>query len=360
MKFSCDRELLLGAAELVSQVVPAKDIKPVLRNLKIKAAGDGAVELAASDLEIGVVLAVRGVQMEDAGAMLVPANLLVNILREGTSKDVSVGHDNDGNVIVTTGSAEFELASEDPDNFPDIPRFTGSQSGSMSADLLCKAIGRVAYAAAKDSVRYAMNGVLLEMAKEQFRLVATDGRRMSIEEQPARGCDAKAIIPTKAMRILERLLNGRDGEVGVQTTATEVIFQAGNTWLYSRLLEGRFPNYKEVLPKINNAVATTFAAGELLRAVRQAAITAPVDSRRLTITSDAVKLTLTARGAGKAKVDIAIPSTGKFTIALDHQRLQEFLGSLDSAASVTLYINGADKPAMFCWEKLRHVAMPLN
>src|SRR5262249_27309360 len=255
--------------------VAARDVKPILQHMKAVAESERCI-LMATDLELGLRLEVRSVRVEEAGEAILPASRLTAILREATDEELSV--EATTNACIVRGQFnEFEMPGEDPAEFPDIPTFTDEKYHEVGAGVLREMIRRTAFAAAKESARYAMTGVLWEFEENQIRLVATDGRRLAVVQGVAvnhGASDTKGqshVVPTKAMGLLERLLQEGDEPVWISLRPNEALFKTQRAIIYSRLVEGRYPNYREVFPKKNTAKITV-SAGPFFAAVRQAAI----------------------------------------------------------------------------------------
>src|SRR5438876_11115321 len=217
MKVLCHREGLLSAFQLASVVVPARDLKPVLRNLKAIADGDGCTFLA-TDLGLGIRLELRGVRVEQAGEALLPVGRVLAILRESTDDELSI--EASAQACLVRGQAnEFEMDGVDPAEFPDVPAFAGDSYHEVSAGELREMIRRTVFAAATENPRYAVTGILWELEGDVARLVATDGRRLAVVQGNATaqgGHDTKGqtlVVPTKAMQLLERNLQDPDERV---------------------------------------------------------------------------------------------------------------------------------------------------
>src|SRR4051794_37053197 len=217
MKLYCERDALLGDCQLASAAVANRDIKPILKNLKAVAEGDKCT-LMATDLELGIRLQVRSPQVQKPGEAILPAARLVSILRESTDDYLTI--EADGQHCVVTGRHnEYEMPGEDPADFPDIPTFADDKYHELTAGALRTMIRRTVFAAAKESTRYAMTGVVWELDAEHARLVATDSKRLALTVGPAKAVGGQGaaaghpqsgsqshIVPTKAMALLERNL----------------------------------------------------------------------------------------------------------------------------------------------------------
>src|SRR5262245_26982006 len=271
MKAICQREGLLAASQLASAAVPAKDLKPILKNLKA-VAGEGRCTLIATDMEVGIRLDVQGLTIQEPGEAILPAAKLIAILRE--SRDDQLSIDADASACVVKGAnLEFEMPSEDPAQFPDFPTFNEDKYHEITAGTLREMIRRTVFATADETARYSMTGVMWELDGDRARLVATDGRRLALAEGIATAVGGHStrgqtpVVPTKAMGLLERSLQDDPEEtVKVCLRPNEVLFQTGRAVIYSRLVEGRFPDYRAVLPK-KSAVQMSLNAAAFQAAV---------------------------------------------------------------------------------------------
>ena len=367
MKLYCEREALLGDCQLASAAATTRDIKPILRNVKAIAEGDKCT-LMATDLELGIRLQVRSPQVQEPGEAILPAGKLTSILRESTDDYLTI--EADGQKCVVTGAHnEFEMPGEDPAEFPDIPVFSEKKHHELTAGTLRTMIRRTVFAAARESTRYAMTGVVWELEGSQCRLVATDSKRLALATGPAKdvgGHDTKGgshIVPTKAMALLERNLHDDDEIVRVSLRPNEVLFQTEKATIYSRLVEGRFPPYKEILPKKANA-RINLKVPEFLTAVRQAAIMTDEENKRVNFHFATGKLTLAAQGAasGRSKVETELEYDGTpIDIAFDPQYLVEMLKVLEADAVLSLDLIDGSKPALFkSGTEYQYLVMPLS
>lgn len=369
MKALCHREGLLTACQLASVAVAARDVKPILRNFKaIAETNTNRCTLMATDLELGIRLEVASVEVQEAGEAILPAARLTAILRESTDDKLALEADNSACVIRGQYN-EFEMPSEEPSDFPDIPTFTDDKHHELAAGVLREMIRRTIFAAAKENPRYAMTGVLWELEDKQARLIATDGRRLAVTQGPATshgGQDTKGqthVVPTKAMSLLERLLQDADEVVRVSLRPNEVLFQTDRAMIYSRLVEGRFPNYREVLPK-KPTVKLALQVGKFHTAVRQAAIMVDEESKRVKFHFSKDKLTLQAEAAsaGRSKVELPLEYDGKeIKISFDPHFLTDMLRVLDPESGLTLELVDGTTPALFrSGPDYSYVVMPLS
>lgn len=368
MKVVCHREGLLTACQLASAAVAARDIKPVLKNLKA-VVDDDRCTLMATDLELGIRIEVRGIKVEDPGEALLPTSNVVSILRESTDEELTV-EANIESCVIKGEHNEFEMPGEDPSAFPDIPTFAEEKYHELTAGVLRDMIRRVIFAAASaEHSRFgATTGVLWELEGDKATLVATDGRRLALmhgQAQAHGGHTTKgqtAVVPVKAMSLLERNLTEPDETIKISVRPNEVLMKTERAMIYSRLVEGRFPNYRQVLPA-KHAAKVPLTVGPFLSAVRQAAIMTDDESKRVTFHFAKKKLTLQARGveSGRSRVEMPLDYEGKaIEISFDPKFVVDMLRVLEPDTPLTLELTDNATPAVFRHEpNYLYVVVPL-
>jgi DNA polymerase-3 subunit beta len=367
MKVLCHREGLLSGFQLASVVVPARDVKPVLRNVKAIADADRCT-LLATDLELGLRLEVRGVRVEQPGEGLLPVNRVLAILRESTDDEISIEASTQS-CLIRGQFNEFEMGGEDPGDFPEVPAFTGENYHELAAGMLREMIRRTVFAAATENPRYAVTGILWELEGDVARLVATDGRRLAVAQGNAvshGGQETKGqthVVPTKAMQLLERNLQDPDERVRVILRPNEALFKTERAMIYSRLVEGRYPPYREVFPK-KQTVKIPLGVGPFYTAVRQAAVMTDDESKKVVFSFAKKKLTLQARGpaTGRSKVEMAVDYEGKaIDLAFDPKFLTDMLRVLNVEDNLGLELVDGNSVGLFRYgEDYSYIVMPLS
>jgi DNA polymerase-3 subunit beta len=271
--------------------------------------------------------------------------------------------------VVKGPSLEFEMPSEDPTQFPDLPTFAEDKFHEITSGSLREMIRRTVFAAADETARYSMTGVLWELEENLARLVATDGRRLALAQGTATGHGGHTtkghtpVVPTKAMSLLERNLQDDEETVKICLRPNEVLFRTERAVVYSRLVEGRFPDYRQVLPK-KQAARVVLQAVPFQTAVRQAAIMTDEDSKRVTFRFSKNNLTLKAQGStsGRSKVELPIDYDGKtLEIGFNPTYLVDMLKILPPDAELTLDLIDAGSPALFrSGANYSYLVMPLT
>ena len=335
MKVTCDREKLLAAFQTAAAVAPARSPKPILQNVKLEVTPEGAIVMA-TDLEIGVRVNVPGIQVEVPGSAVLGIQRFGSILRE--SSDATLRMETDGRGTLVRGErSEFKLPAENPDEFPQVAGFNESRYHELPARLVRELVRRTIFATDNESSRYALGGVLLEMTANQITAVGTDGRRLARMEAPAKSVgghetgDNMVIVPTRAMHLLERALTEPDAEIQITARGNDVLFRSPRVVIYARLVEGRFPKWRDVFPRRNDGTKIEMVVGPLYSAVRQAAIVTSEESRGVDFTFGEGKVVLAGRAAevGQSRIELPVAYDGPpMSITLDPRYINEFSQSV--------------------------------
>ena len=274
MKFSVTKEKLLECLQQVQNVVSTRTTLPILSNVLLQANGN-EVRLTTTDLDVGV----RGsfeAQIEKEGATTLPARRLFTIIRELPSSEIQFDVDGKNAASIRSGQSFFKILGLPEEEFPPLPKFDDAKVVTIRQKDLRDGLRKTSYAISTDETRYVLNGVLFSFKDNKLTLVATDGRRLAmvdIELEFPRSHEADIIVPTKAVTELQRLLTD-DGDVRVSVGGSQIAFDLNNTLLVSKLIEGNYPNYRQVIPgemkervtlgarNVSQLVTPRFAAGE--------------------------------------------------------------------------------------------------
>mgnify|MGYP002624227534 CR=1 FL=1 len=367
MKIVCEREKLLDAFQTVAAVAPSRSPKPVLQNVKLDVSKD-KVLLMATDMEVGIRMEVGGITSEVEGKALLPVQRFGSILRESTDDKLVIEADPQGTVIKGERS-EFKLPGANPEEFPDVAAFEDKAHHEVPARFLKELIRRTLFATDTESSRYALGGVLLEFDSDKLTAVGTDGRRLAKMEGPAMSVEGGSssetmtIVPSKAMQLIERALSDGDAEVQIAAHNSDVQVKSPRATIYARLVEGRFPKWRDVLPQRTGSNKIELSVGPVFAAVRQASIVASEESRGILLTFDGGTLTISGQTAevGQSRIELPIAYEGeKIAISLDHRFVADFLKVLDAEKNFTLDVQDGDAAALFTTDDgYGYVVMPL-
>lgn len=371
MKVICNRGALLDALTVTGNVVASRTPKPVLQCVKLTAADD-RLTIAATDLEVAIRYSDSQVQVEQGGEILLPADKLRDIVRESMDDTLSieVGPDNDagsGVANIRGQDSHFKIFTQRASDFPPVPDFTGEADFEIAAGHLKQLIGQTLFAAAREQTRYAFNGVLLQAKAKKISLVSTDGRRLAMargdlltDKLPKEG--GKAIIPTKALLLVDKLIDDPEETVGVQVRENQVIFHTPSATLTSNLVEGQFPPYEDVIPKDTDKKMTASTA-DFLSAVRRAALLTTEESKGVRMQFSKKGLVLTSRSpeSGEATVNFPAKYEGAdVEIGFNPTFLTDALRVVDSD-EISMELTAANRPGLLKGgPNFLYVIMPVN
>ena len=254
MKFTIAREQLQEGMAAVAAAIPAKTTLPVLANVLVEA-GKHGLRLSGTDLDIAVSTTVPA-EVDAEGAVTLPAKKLIDIARELPSGPVRITAAGESRVSIECGRSKFKLLGLPREEFPSFPAVKFDGAWKAAAGVVQKLVGHVAFAASTEESRPILNGVLWELRADRMRMVATNGHRLAKMDVPASGgSTADLIVPPKALEQIRRLMAG-DADMEIARSDNHIGFRAGSTLVFSRLIEGPYPNYEQVIPKENDKSAT--------------------------------------------------------------------------------------------------------
>ena len=311
MKLTITREQLQEGLVAVAASVPAKTTLPVLSNVLLEAGLDG-LRLSGTDLDIAVSTSVAA-SVEEEGAITLPARKLVEIVRELPSASIRLASAGEQRVTIECGRSRFKLLGLPREEFPAFPAVDFSGGWKVTAKDLHNLISHVAFAASTEESRPILNGVLWELRSERMRMVATNGHRLARMDIPVAGGggeEADLIVPPKALEQIRRLFKPED-EVEIAKTENHLGFRSSNTQVFTRLIEGPYPNYEQVIPRENDKVATADKAA-LTAALRRMSIVASDQTHRvrLAFANGSCKLSVQTPDLGEAQEEITITYEG--------------------------------------------------
>jgi len=315
----------------VQGVVERKNTIPVLANILIESAGEEAIRISGTDLDVTIRCDADAVEISSQGAICVQARKLFDIARLLPDGPVSFRKEENEWVTVECDRSKFRLPGISKETFPELPGFKSTPL-KLPASLIKLLIDRTIFAITQEEGRYTLSGAKFELDKHGAKMVTTDGHRLAFvstkeigKDLPGAGLDL--LIPRKTLAELTKLTADFEGDINLGADDNHVYFQIGSRLLISRMLSGQFPNYEMVMPK-NNEQSAVFDTGSLNQAIRRVALMADDRSHAIRFHLSKEQLLISSQNAeeGEARETVETDFAGEETeIGFNAQYLQDFL-----------------------------------
>jgi len=386
MKFSCKTSELLQALQLVSRAIGGQQTLPILNNVLVEVEGKRCV-ISATDLELSIVTSFEA-NIENEGAITVPAKAILNFAQYNSDAEVLLETSGGNQLKCTSTHAKTLIAGESATEYPTITPIENEETFTIGAEPLLDALHMVTFASAKSTLRPVLSGVYLRAEKGNLIFVSTDSYRLSEYRVPLSTgkADLSCIIPAKVLEELKAVLGSKKGEESKkekeekkekkgkdhQATATieialsnqQIELRAGRTRLLSRLIDGKFPDYQQIIPK-EATTKVTVPVRELLTVIRRMHYFAKEINNNITFRFLGGKMQMTTPQTqmGKDEATLEVSQSGKENkIALSSSYLLDFLNHMENE-EVEVQITDSMHPAVFRLpgkEFLLHLIMPLR
>lgn len=353
MKLEIERADLQRGLARLQAIVEKRNSMPILANVLLTADKEkGTLELAATDLEVGV----RGVhpaKVQKGGSLTASARKLFDIVKELPDEPVQLTATSNAYLELRCGRARFSLAGTDAEEYPDLPEFSPEKLVRLQAAVLSQMVERTMYAASVDETRYNLNGVHFEVSSDEgkIRMVATDGHRLALVDRTVgsevTGLASGVIVPRKGLAEIKRLVDEEDAdEIELGFEGNSGLVRKGDVTLVMRLIEGEFPNYQQVIPKASDTFLT-LPAEPLVRALRRVALLSAERSRAVKLELSRGQLTVSSSNPdlGEAQEELDVDYDGEgLAIGFNAKYLMDSISSLGSK-EVRLGLRDANSPA---------------
>lgn len=368
MEVHCLKEELLKGVQLVQSAISSRSTLPVLSNILVES-HNGGLRLSSTDLEVGIRCAVKA-DVKEPGATTVPARTLSEFLKtleDGRELFLKVGEGQ--KIEVRAGRDRCVLIGLPKDDYPVLPEFSAEKAIAVPAAMLKEMVKKTIFAVSTDETRYVLNGVNFMIDKGALALISTDGRRLAFVRREGldKKAQANAIVPTKAVQELQRVLaadGGSEEPVHVQFTENQVTFRYKTTVILSRLIEGHFPNFDQVIPR-SHEMEAKMPAKRLLSATQRAAVGTleKGGSVRFNLSKGKLQISASAQGRVEVEAEVEADYAGEpFSIAFNPQYVIDVLRSLegeDVIIDLTTPLNpGVVRPAGD--DGYKYVVMPMQ
>ncbi|HEY1172820.1 MAG TPA: DNA polymerase III subunit beta [Verrucomicrobiae bacterium] len=334
MKFTIAKDQLINGLQAVQNVVSTRTTLPILSNVLLR--GEGTrLELTATDLDVSISGSVEA-QIAKGGSVTLPVKRLFSIVRELPAGEIELEIDEKSVCSLRAGASFYKINGLAAEEFPPLPQFKENKKVTLPQEKVKAMLKRTSFAISTDETRYVLNGIFVILKQDKVTMVATDGRRLALAEEEI-GTDAQGefIVPTKAINELNRLL-GTAGEVEIKFTENQVAFtlkdeKGGSILLISKLVEGNYPNYKQVIPQ-ESKERIALSREELLHALRRAEImtSEKTNSVKLTFSKNTLSINANTPEVGEGRESIAVNYKGNdLSIAFNPTYMMDPLKALD-------------------------------
>jgi DNA polymerase-3 subunit beta len=362
MKFTISKEAFLSALQQVQHVVSSRTTLPILSNVLLKAQ-NGRLELSTTDLDVSIAGSVEA-EVQTEGATTLPARRLATIVRELPSDEVDVSVDEKNVAHIRSGPSYFKVMGLAHDEFPPLPTFSEAKEFRIEQRVLRECLRKTSYAISTDETRYVLNGIFCAFKDSMMTMVATDGRRLAMVEQELefpQSHEVDIIIPTKAVSEVQRLLDD-EGELIIKISSGQIGFDLGNYFLTSKLIEGNYPNYRQVIPG-ESRERIALEREPLLRTLVRVSLllSDKSNSVKLHFSQDNLEVVANSPDVGEARESVAIVYKGpEMVIAFNPEFMMAPLRNLASDEVYLHLIDDISPGVLRSGSNFLYVLMPMR
>ena len=361
MKLGAEKEILLNGLQAVQNIITTKAALPILSNVLIETQGNN-IRLTATDLDVGISCVVP-VDIQEQGAITVPAKKFSEIIRELPGDNLSITTKKNNLVIIETEACQFKIMGLPREEFPKLPEFKDKEAIKLNQAELKQMLNLTYFAASFDETRYILNGVLFKVNKNSLILVATDGKRLAvIEKKLNQGADTELdiIVPIKTIHELNRNLKD-DGELSLVRGNNQVLFDLGGTMIISRIIEGEFPDYQQVVPPVSDNKMKVKRTKVLLAVKRASLLSTPdYQAVKFEVFKNKLVVSKSTPDMGESREEVAIDYQGKeMVIGFNPNYLIDVLKNL-SQEEIEMELTDSEKPGVVRTDGYVYIVLPMR
>ncbi len=347
MKTILSRDVLLKGIQNIYPVIPNKSTLPILSHILLEAKKD-SLFLVGTDLEIGISCSILA-EVQEEGAIAVPAKRLFELVKELPNTSLHIHAKKNQQITLESEKGLFKISGLPKEEFPRLPRVENQDALVIDQRVLEAMFSQTAFAASHDESRYILTGILFVSKGGWLRLVATDGRRLASVAREARTptkTDHQVVVPAKAIQELHRLL-GDGPSVKISIKENQIAFDLGNIQLISRLIEGKFPNYEQVIPA-ESPQKLAVSRENLLLVTKRIGLWTTIDSPSIRFDLRPTNIVVSKQTPEVGEAHEEIPATyngSEFSIGFNPAYLVDVLKTLPDE-SVEMELPGPDRPGV--------------
>jgi DNA polymerase-3 subunit beta len=357
MNLTISKEQIINGLQAVQNVVSTRTTLPILSNVLLRAEGD-KLELTATDLDVTIACSVEA-KVKKPGASTVPVKRLFGIVRELSNSEIDLEVDDKHACAIRSGPSFYKINGLSADEFPPMPKFKEDKKIVLPQETVRGMVKKTSFAISTDESRYVLNGIFISLKDHKMTMVATDGRRLALVDEEVDISEknhGEFILPAKTVNELNRLLQDK-GELELRYAENQASFtlkdeKGSSILIVSKLIEGNYPNYRQVIPA-ETKERVPLVREEFLHALRRAEIMTSEKSNSVKLSFGKNKLEITANSpeVGEAKESLAVNYKGpEMAIAFNPKYMidplnalpndEVFLELIDELSPGVLKING--------------------
>jgi len=361
MKIKILKEDLIQGIQTVQNIVSSKTTLPILSNMLIETRKD-CIKLNTTDLDIGISCELP-VETIEEGAITIPAKRFSDIAKELPSGEIVITVKKNNQVDIEGKKCRFKLIGLPKEEFPKFPEFKSKDAVQISQKEFKEMIRMTQFAVSHEEARYVLNGILIEVEEQIIKMVATDGKRLAKIEKPLLSPakeDLSVIIPIKAVQEIYRNLK-EEGDVRMIKGMNQVLFDIEGILIASRIIEGEFPNYNQVVPK-PSPQKIHVGTQDLLSAIRRANLLSTPDFQaiKFEVFLDKMVVSKSTPNVGESREEVAINYNGKeMIVGFNPQYLIDVLKNIEEE-QVSLELLGPDKAGVIRMDEYVYLALPMR
>lgn len=361
MKIKTSKDELLSGIQTVLNIVSSKATLPILSNILMETKKDH-LKIYATDLDIGISCEIP-VEILEEGAITIPAKRVNDIVREMPSGEIIIHVKKNNQVDIEGKNCRFKLLGLPKEEFPKFPEFKDKEIIQIDQKIFKEMLRLTSFAVSHEESRYVLNGVLLEILGDKIRIVATDGRRLAKMEKKLRAPvkkDITVVLPIKAVQEINRNLK-EEGSISFVVGANQVLFDIDGILIATRIIEGEFPNYNQVIPK-STSIPVKINTQELLSSIRRANLLATPDFQaiKFEVFSDKMVVSKTTPDVGESREELAVQYGGsEMVVGFNPHFFIDVLKNI-SEENVDVEFGGPDKAAVMRMGDYLYLALPMR
>ena len=361
MKFKVGKSSLVIAIQTVQNVITSKSALPILSNILIETQQE-AIRLTATDLDIGITCVIP-VDIQEQGAITIPAKRFSDIVKEFPVDIVNITTKKNNLVVIDSELCQFKIMGLAKEEFPKLPEFKDKKVVKIEQAILKEVLALTSFAVSFDETRYVLNGILFKINKGILTLVSTDGKRLAVAERKLEidlDVDLSIIVPIKTIHELNRNLK-EEGDLSLVVGSNQALFDLGSVAIISRLIEGEFPDYKQVVPLISEN-KMKIDRNQFLLAVKRAALLATQDYQavKLEVFKNKLVISKSTPDVGEFHEELTAEYQGReLIIGFNPIYLIDILKNL-SDETISLELTDGEKPGVIRISGYVYIVLPMR